>query len=37
VTSREDVRILMVENFVLKKKKRECEREKEEGGTREGI
>jgi hypothetical protein len=36
VTSREDVRILVVENFVLKKK-RECEREKEEVGTREGI
>jgi hypothetical protein len=30
------VRILMVESFVLKKK-RECDREEEEGGTREEI
>jgi hypothetical protein len=35
VRSRE-VRILKIESLVLKKK-RECEREEEEGDTREGI
>jgi hypothetical protein len=35
VRSRE-VQILMLESLLLKKK-RECEREKEEGGTREEV